>query len=183
MKLNALVVAAMVITSVNAAGKGGLLSCFGGICGSGKSKDPICVRNNVKLFTLWDKVIDLDGEFQEQLPSFYNIITMGEGEDEKGKRVKKGKKEEKVEEKEKINSKDEQIRVWLESHPEAIPDLRKIKSKYDMLEKERCKIWARLGNNECMNGGFKHTSLKELTRRGYLPKWYDENGVDFLGEY
>ncbi|KAH6594815.1 hypothetical protein BASA50_006289 [Batrachochytrium salamandrivorans] len=35
MKFNALVVAAMVITSVNAAGKGGLLGCFGLGCGSG----------------------------------------------------------------------------------------------------------------------------------------------------
>ncbi|KAH6594843.1 hypothetical protein BASA50_006317 [Batrachochytrium salamandrivorans] len=34
MKFNALVVAAMVITSVNAAGEGGLLSCLGRICGS-----------------------------------------------------------------------------------------------------------------------------------------------------
>ncbi|KAH6561033.1 hypothetical protein BASA50_008449 [Batrachochytrium salamandrivorans] len=34
MKFNVLVVAAMVITSVNAAGEGGFWSCFGGICGS-----------------------------------------------------------------------------------------------------------------------------------------------------
>ncbi|KAH6586926.1 hypothetical protein BASA50_000290 [Batrachochytrium salamandrivorans] len=35
MKFNALVAAAMVITSVNAAGEGGLMSCFGLGCGSG----------------------------------------------------------------------------------------------------------------------------------------------------
>ncbi|KAH6566651.1 hypothetical protein BASA60_009347 [Batrachochytrium salamandrivorans] len=42
MKVNVLVVAAMVITSVNAGGCGGLWSCFKGICGSksGSSQDP-----------------------------------------------------------------------------------------------------------------------------------------------
>ncbi|KAH9263834.1 hypothetical protein BASA83_012711 [Batrachochytrium salamandrivorans] len=42
MRVKALVVAAMVITSVNAGGCGGLWSCFKGICGSksGSSQDP-----------------------------------------------------------------------------------------------------------------------------------------------
>ncbi|KAH9267080.1 hypothetical protein BASA84_000805 [Batrachochytrium salamandrivorans] len=185
MKFNALVVAAMVITSVNAAGEGGLLSCFGGICGSGKPQDPICDSIEAELALLWDKVIDLNNEFQEQLPRFYRIMMMKEGNDEKGnkgKRGKKGKKDKKVEEEEKINLKDEQIRTWFNVYPKAIPDLQGFKSKYDSLEKERNEILKRLDESECPET-FRQSPLKELAKQGHVPKWYDEYGVNFLGEY
>ncbi|KAH6579649.1 hypothetical protein BASA61_010081 [Batrachochytrium salamandrivorans] len=188
MKLNALVVAAMVITSVNAAGKGGLLSCFGGICGSGKSKDlepeedPVCDSIEAELYALWGNINVLNDEFREQLPRSYRIMMMEEGNDEKGNKGKRGKKSKKDKEEENINSKDQEIRVWLEVYFKDIPDLQVFKAKYDDFEETLDGIWARLGNNECMNRGIKHISLKELAKQGHVPKWYDENGVNFLSK-
>ncbi|KAH9247617.1 hypothetical protein BASA83_000918 [Batrachochytrium salamandrivorans] len=240
MKLNALVVAAMVVTLVNAAGHGR----FGGLFKQGsditrsdseasllEKKEPprrgvkqrssrkslghrlrpvfpskstrhrpdtphkskpkaniICDFILSELRTLWDKVYALNNEFQEQLPRSYNIMMMEKGDDEKGKRVKKVKKEEKTEEEEKaeeeekIYLKDKKIQRWLEVYSKAIPDLRNFKAKYDSLEKERNDILQRYDESECPET-FTRLSLKEIAKQGHLPKWYDENGVNFLGEY
>ncbi|KAH6584786.1 hypothetical protein BASA61_005874 [Batrachochytrium salamandrivorans] len=229
MKFNALVVAAMVITSVSASGKGrprGFLKKGGGMTGSesleklvieddseseppqdsqrhgatqrlswssmGQSlgsvfsskssrnkpstpQNPVCISIEDELCTFWDKVYDLNCEFQKQLPLFYRIMMMEEGKNKKGNKGKRGKEEEK------INLKDEQIRACLEFNPEAIPDLQGFKAKYDSLEKERDDILKRFDENECPKT-FKQLSLKEITKQGNFPKWYDENDVNFLGD-
>ncbi|KAH6574471.1 hypothetical protein BASA60_005497 [Batrachochytrium salamandrivorans] len=129
--------------------------------------------------TSHEPIYALNGELQVQFPGLYRMIMMKEGKDEKveeGKEVEGGKKVKEV------NLKDEQIRTWLKSHPKAIPGLRKIKSKYDGFEANRNDILQRYDENKCPLA-FTRFSLKEMEKQGSLPKWYDENGVNFLGEY
>ncbi|KAH6559839.1 hypothetical protein BASA84_000819 [Batrachochytrium salamandrivorans] len=144
-----------------------------------KKANPICSDINAELPPLWGKIYALNGELQVQFPGLYRMIMMKEGKDEKveeGKEVEGGKKVKEV------NLKDEQIRTWLKSHPKAIPGLRKIKSKYDGFEANRNDILQRYDDNKCPLA-FTRFSLKEMEKQGSLPKWYDENGVNFLGEY
>ncbi|KAH9257411.1 hypothetical protein BASA83_000896 [Batrachochytrium salamandrivorans] len=93
MKLNVLVVAAMVVTSVNAAGKGGLLSCFGLSCGSGSGssnnepdepQDPDTIKEDedngsneleVDLERLCrDLMVDLQSSYDQMFDISYPIV-------------------------------------------------------------------------------------------------------------
>ncbi|KAH6568653.1 hypothetical protein BASA62_005339 [Batrachochytrium salamandrivorans] len=182
MKFNALVVAAMVITSVNAAGEGGFLSCFGLSCRSGKSKDPepeanpICNSIKAELHTLWIDISVLNREFREQMPSFYGLMMMekdAKGMHERGKRGKKDKKG---------HLKAKMIQDWLKSHPEAIPDLQKIKAKSIGFKAEYNDIWKRFDKNKCRARRFERLSSKEMTQMGYFPNWKDAKGRNILGD-
>ncbi|KAH9276767.1 hypothetical protein BASA83_000902 [Batrachochytrium salamandrivorans] len=182
MKFNALVVAAMVITSVNAAGKRGLLSCFRGICGLGKSKDPkpeanpICDSIEAELYALWGNINVLNREFREQMPSFYGLMMMkkdAKGMHERGKQGKKDKKG---------HLKAKMIQAWLKSHPEAIPDLQKIKAKSIGFKAEYNDIWKRFDKNKCQARRFERLSSKEMAKMGYFPKWKDAKGRNILGD-
>ncbi|KAH6566405.1 hypothetical protein BASA61_005532 [Batrachochytrium salamandrivorans] len=175
MKFNALVVAAMVITSVNASGKGrpSEVEDNGGRSKPGPSQNPpvykpnesqdsepeenpICDNILDELFTLWDDVIDLDSEFQERMSVLYGLIMT------------------------KADSKTERIRAWLELYPGDIPKLREVKEKYTGFEANRGEIWERLDKNKCPTRYFDLVSQEAMTKDKYFPKWYDSDGADIL---
>ncbi|KAH6597293.1 hypothetical protein BASA50_004645 [Batrachochytrium salamandrivorans] len=187
MKFNALVVAAMVITSVNAAGEGGLLSCFGLGCRPGKSKDPepeadlLCDFIDAELSLLWENVNVLNLKFEELDLDFHKIM-MEKGDDEKYERGKRGKKGKKNKKAKKNSLKAKLIQDWLKSHPEAIPDLQKIKAEYDGYEETLHGIWKRLEETKCPVGHFEQLYSEEMTQMGYFPNWKDAKGRNILGD-
>ncbi|KAH6575114.1 hypothetical protein BASA62_002092, partial [Batrachochytrium salamandrivorans] len=131
MKLNVLVVAAIVITSVNAGLLDEVMGCVGLGCGSGSGSsedepgkpqdpkpeaNPICDDINAKLPLLWDKVYALNREFWKEMPSFNRMMMMKKDakgmnekseKNEKGKKSKKAKKDEKGKEVEEVEKAEE----------------------------------------------------------------------------
>ncbi|KAH9248821.1 hypothetical protein BASA81_013478 [Batrachochytrium salamandrivorans] len=119
MKFNALVVAAMVITSVNARGRDDpvrLRIMVNESQDSEPEENPICDNILDELFTLWDDVIDLDSEFQERMSVLYGLIMT------------------------KADSKTERIRAWLELYPGDIPKLREVKKSILVLRQTAVKF-------------------------------------------
>ncbi|KAH9252313.1 hypothetical protein BASA83_005429 [Batrachochytrium salamandrivorans] len=151
------------------------------------NKESVCSSIEAELPLLWDRVYALNREFYRQMSRFYSIITMREGKYEeyekskKGKKSKKDKKDKKDKKEKNINLKDQQIRAWLELNPGAIPDLQGIKAKYDDYEANRDGILERLNENKCPPE-FTRVSLEEMVKQGSLPKWKDDNGVNFLSD-
>ncbi|KAH9263680.1 hypothetical protein BASA83_012891 [Batrachochytrium salamandrivorans] len=243
MKFNALVAAAMVITSVNAAGEGGLMSCFGLGCGSGSRvtqgrqvngqesgssqsspengpmpgssqdppekksgkscvfkdvrKDPICGPILLELFILRDKIKDFDTALWKQNPEFHKLMKCKGTNESNGKDgikanmiredsvVKMSKKEKRKDEEKKRQA--EALRVqaiqeWLKSNLEAISDLQKIKAESIGLKEDYLEIWGRFEDSKCPFGLVEYLSPAEMQKKGYLPEWYDEKGVDIFGE-
>ncbi|KAH6569653.1 hypothetical protein BASA60_008162 [Batrachochytrium salamandrivorans] len=80
LNLRTLVVAAMAITSVNAAGSGGLLGCFGRICRSRPNQkfepktDLICDPIVYEFRALWITIYDFDYKFSQEMTEFHNLI-------------------------------------------------------------------------------------------------------------
>ncbi|KAH6602766.1 hypothetical protein BASA61_000798 [Batrachochytrium salamandrivorans] len=141
-----------------------------------KKANPICSDINAELPPLWNKVYALNNKFQEQFPVLYGLMMMkkdAKGMHERGKRGKKDKKG---------HLKAKMIQAWLKSHPKDIPDLQNFKAEYISLEKDHGGILKRLDKNQCPNRYFDLVSLEEMAKRGHLPNWKDENGVDFLGK-
>ncbi|KAH6597102.1 hypothetical protein BASA50_004682 [Batrachochytrium salamandrivorans] len=212
MKFNVLVAAAMVITCVNASGKGTtqrtsteitktwgsetkivteLISCA-------PFQEPIkeysiCDLIVVELSASRDKIHDLDHGFWTYSPYFYDLMTgNGEkiGEDYEEEEVVVDEEEEMDKEKDddeekKINAEAlrvEAIQKWIKSNPEAIPKLQEIKTESISLKENHFEIWARLLGNDCPIEEFEHLSPAGMKRRGYFSEWDYENGVDILGE-
>ncbi|KAH9277184.1 hypothetical protein BASA83_000044 [Batrachochytrium salamandrivorans] len=94
MKVNALVVAAMVITSVSAGLWRSTMGCFGRICGSDKSRgseatkhNSICLAIAMQLFALWNDMGILDYRLQNPMQASHDLI---ENDIKKGKLRAKG---------------------------------------------------------------------------------------------
>ncbi|KAH6581770.1 hypothetical protein BASA61_008918 [Batrachochytrium salamandrivorans] len=100
MRFNALVVAAMVITSVNAHWREIFMSCLRGSCGSDEfheykpiENDPKCDRIMDELRTSQGKISDLNIVFWTQMPELYIIMERerNKGMNERHDTGKKGK--------------------------------------------------------------------------------------------
>ncbi|KAH6589489.1 hypothetical protein BASA50_009998 [Batrachochytrium salamandrivorans] len=91
MKFNALVVAAMVIASVNAGGADELpvgLSTVENIPQIPEPKKlPICEGLKLRLDELWDRAAILESELQDQLPEYLNLM---KGLDLNGEKIEEG---------------------------------------------------------------------------------------------
>ncbi|KAH6576666.1 hypothetical protein BASA61_003464 [Batrachochytrium salamandrivorans] len=168
MKVNVLVTAAMVITSVNAAGKEGLRGCFRGICGSGSEapfglrvyplfpkkrpahdsdtpqvpgpieKDLICNPLLLELAVAWTDIDVFNYKFETQEERFCKLI-MGQNTGE----ISDGLDVIDDEEGKEVALRAAAIKNWIKSHPEDIPRLREIQAEYISLEKVYREIWAR----------------------------------------
>ncbi|KAH6594839.1 hypothetical protein BASA50_006313 [Batrachochytrium salamandrivorans] len=121
-----------------------------------KKADPECARIVKELYIVWDKIRNLNRELKEWNPVFYRIIMRGD-------------------------SKAERVREWLKWNPKAIPDLRNFKVKYDDFLKDREDMWKRYDGNKCPKT-FPRLSVEEMTQKGDIPNWKDENGVNFLSK-
>ncbi|KAH9272514.1 hypothetical protein BASA83_005323 [Batrachochytrium salamandrivorans] len=165
MKFRTLVVAAMAITSVNAAGSGGLLGCFGRICRSRPNQkfepktDLICDPIVYEFRALWITIYDFDYKFSQEMTEFYNLIA--------------GKKD---------DLKIEKLREWIGSNPKAIPKLKEIRTVYIGLEKNYSELWERIVQKGCQNERFERISPLALKTKGYFPQWYSRDGVDIFDE-
>ncbi|KAH6577960.1 hypothetical protein BASA60_003829 [Batrachochytrium salamandrivorans] len=127
MRFNALVVAAMVITSVNAHWREIFMSCLRGSCGSDEfheykpiENDPKCDRIMDELRTSQGKISDLNIVFWTQMPELYIIMERerNKGMNERHDTGKKGKED---------DSNLEEIQKYIQSNPDAIPRLKEIK--------------------------------------------------------
>ncbi|KAH6596143.1 hypothetical protein BASA50_005349 [Batrachochytrium salamandrivorans] len=183
MKVRVLVAAAMVITSINADGDGGFLSCLGISCRSGSEsssykwsrrtrlkpikKDPKCHPIVEELHTSREKLDALDHRFRTHAPDFHKLMM---GEITKGK---KGKKH---------NLNPREIQKYIEANPEAIPGLREIKVESISLKEGHLGIWEKLLGNDCPTGGLKRLSPENMEKEGHFLDWYDNNGMDILSK-
>ncbi|KAH6598771.1 hypothetical protein BASA61_002808 [Batrachochytrium salamandrivorans] len=135
-------------------------------------KGPICGPIIEELRILWDKICDLNHEFMEWNPEFYDLLMVNGGE--------------MSEDYDGIREDDdliaEQIQKWIESHPEAISKLQEIKAKSSSLEKDHGEVWKRFKDNRCPTKFLKHFSPKEMLKLGYFFIWKDARGADILGE-
>ncbi|KAH6594539.1 hypothetical protein BASA50_006489 [Batrachochytrium salamandrivorans] len=170
MKVSVLVAAAIAITSVNAGGDEGLLSCLGHSCGSKsglpwymfgqhprlkpRKKNPVCDPIVTELSLSWGNFVDLDYRFWKQSPYFYDLVT-GNG----------NKWEE-----------------WLKENPVAIPGLQEIKEESIGLKECHLGILEQLLDKKCSTEGLDHLFPARMKKDGYFLQWKDENGVDILGE-
>ncbi|KAH6596398.1 hypothetical protein BASA50_005104 [Batrachochytrium salamandrivorans] len=177
MKFNALVVAAMVITSVSASGKGrprGFLKKGGGMTGS-ESLEKLVIEDDSES----EPPQDSQRHGATQRLSWSSMgQSLGSVFSSKSSRNKPSTPQNPV----CISIEDELCTFWDKVYDlNSIPDLQGFKAKYDSLEKERDDILKRFDENECPKT-FKQLSLKEITKQGNFPKWYDENDVNFLGD-
>ncbi|KAH6581417.1 hypothetical protein BASA60_002437 [Batrachochytrium salamandrivorans] len=192
MKFNALVVAAMVITSVNAGGRGGFKSFLdkvGRMMRSGSSYGTL--KNDLETEPSQNPPVNeprprpprnsprqvpdlyeiLRKERHKEFNNLIKLIELTEGEFEKIE-----DDEDKVEDDEGADDGliAEKVHIWMGSNLGAISDLESIKAEYDSLEEEYRESWKVLNDNNCMAELFKYLSPDHMVKLGYLPKWRHE---------
>ncbi|KAH6588427.1 hypothetical protein BASA61_005928, partial [Batrachochytrium salamandrivorans] len=192
MKFNALVVAAMVITSVSAGGRGGFKSFLdrvGRMMRSGSSYNslendsepgpsqnsqrhkpkPGPPRNSPRrvpdLYNIMRK------ERHKEFNNLMKMIELAEGNVEKIE-----DDEDKVEDDEGADDGliAAKVQTWVGSNPGAIPYLESIRAEYDSLEEEYREGWKALSDNNCMTELLEYLSPDHMVKLGYLPKWRHE---------
>ncbi|KAH9263546.1 hypothetical protein BASA83_013068 [Batrachochytrium salamandrivorans] len=197
MKFNALVVAAMVITSVNAGGRKGFPGCFGRRCGLRSAvkhvplknepglkpnvtinpdpkKDPICNPILEQLSTIRINGLKLNGAFGRMLPTVFNIMTEENDEEESDKEesVKgKGHKE---------DPKAEKIRRFLKSNPESLSTLERIRNRYTELQDAYGTTWEILVRSECPTEKLQHWTPETMIKDEYFFDWSFDFEIDLI---
>ncbi|KAH6564890.1 hypothetical protein BASA61_003326 [Batrachochytrium salamandrivorans] len=180
MKFNALVVAAMVIASVNA----GLINQPpSGIDNSGDKsvssppsnsieagedehirlklikKDPKCDIIVAELRTSLETIRDLDIAFLNRYPKFMKLMIGN------GKKWEDKKMGEDGDEKDKKHAlRIEARQKWTGSHPVAISGLQEFKKRSISLKKGHGKFWKQLKDNKCSTEGLKQLSPEYMKK-------------------
>ncbi|KAH6576662.1 hypothetical protein BASA61_003468 [Batrachochytrium salamandrivorans] len=73
------------------------------------------------------------------------------------------------------------IQKYIKENPGDIPRLQEIQAEYISLEKVYREIWAKLKKSKCVTEGLKRTSSpKNMIKGGRFPKWKDVKGKDIL---
>ncbi|KAH6595451.1 hypothetical protein BASA61_003811 [Batrachochytrium salamandrivorans] len=181
MKFNALVVAAMVIASVNAVWYEGLLSETGngdgrsttvvaeGSSGNGQGKvqysgptekDPKCADLETRLGDLWGKSASLESEFQDQLPDYSSLMN---GIGKSGRKIKPHR----------LGTKQKAGYSELSDEEKAILD--NFKAEYGAVMEEYEKVRREL-IQECLAESFAMISREEVMRKGHFLQLPDEDG-------
>ncbi|KAH6582612.1 hypothetical protein BASA60_001857 [Batrachochytrium salamandrivorans] len=147
MKVNALVVAAMVITSVNAVG----MKDSQNTPQESKTvrKDRICSTIISELHSLQEKVDALYSVLWNQIPDSYNLENRASG----------------------LEALD--VQGWLKSYYKDNPELLlPIKEKFADLEKQYRSVWTELEIEVCSIEYYPYLkSPEELVERRYFPRW------------
>ncbi|KAH6570006.1 hypothetical protein BASA50_011146 [Batrachochytrium salamandrivorans] len=145
MKFKVLVVAAMVITSVNAGGRGGFKES------ETARKDRICSNIFLELGSLQEKVEEVYSVLFRQIPDSYKQETGP------------------------YSSKSHSLKDWLKQCYEDNRELlQPIKEKLVVLDEKYRSVWAELKIEDCSIESRPYLkSPEEMAKRGYFSKWYD----------
>ncbi|KAH9268552.1 hypothetical protein BASA84_000157 [Batrachochytrium salamandrivorans] len=171
MKFNALVVAAMVITSVNAGLWRSTMGCFGHSCrlrsassqgsldsDSDESQEseaktnPICLAIAMQLFALWNDMGILDYRLHNPMQASHDLIEND---------IKKGK----------LRAKGMVAYSELNSEDQAKPE--NIEQGLVDLEQSYRQTWKELIKNKCSIESFFLLFPKEMEEQGHFPRWQD----------
>ncbi|KAH9276285.1 hypothetical protein BASA83_000964 [Batrachochytrium salamandrivorans] len=190
MKFNALVVAAMVITSVNAVRYEGLPSGYDelpseaeysggrsttvvteGSSGNGQNppqeseaarKAQICADFKRRLGDLWDRSVDLEAGFHDQLPEYHNLM---KGIGENGRMIKKSQ----------LGPK--QVAGYLALNGRNRTILTIFDHEYAGVVGDYGMAWGGFSQNECPTESFSLLSPEEMVGYGHFLQLPDADGV------
>ncbi|KAH6561561.1 hypothetical protein BASA60_008702 [Batrachochytrium salamandrivorans] len=173
MRVDVLVVAAMVITSVNAKWFDILLGCFWGRCKSSTSqkpdhpkKTPVCDSIVKELEVLLGRAYVFDLTIEAQMPILSNII-----KEEGGSSASKIKR----------------VEDWFKSHLEDKDTIEKMRDEHTDLMEHYYETWGRFSGSGCLVENFMELSpvkndkkwlLFSVTRRDYLSTGHYESDSD-----
>ncbi|KAH6568295.1 hypothetical protein BASA61_004446 [Batrachochytrium salamandrivorans] len=154
MRVNVLIVAAMVITSVNANWLDRLLGRFWSRCTSCISQefdppeeDPVCDSIVIELEVLWGRTYVLDLTIQTQMPILSNII-----KEEGGSSASKIKK----------------VEDWFKSHSEDKDTIGEMRNEHTDLMEQYYKVWKRFSGSGCLVEKFMELSPDNNDKKGLL---------------
>ncbi|KAH6572588.1 hypothetical protein BASA60_006557 [Batrachochytrium salamandrivorans] len=187
MKFNVLVVAAMVIASVNAVWHDNLPS---GVENSGdmskaeseesllqgwnEPKVPKPIKDDSKCDPIVEKLTDLrretyniEDELRERMPTYFNLM---KGMDADGKKINPS------------ILKAEQVTAYLELSDEKKATVEGFKTEYAGVMERYDAIWGEFIDSRCFTEDLLWMSPDEMIKRGPFPKLQDENDVDIPNE-
>ncbi|KAH6562738.1 hypothetical protein BASA50_010007 [Batrachochytrium salamandrivorans] len=190
MKFNILVVAAMVIASVNAVRYEGPPSGYDelpsgdensggrstavvaeGSSGNGQNppqesesttEDPICADLKRILSNLWDRSVDLEAGLHDQLPEYHNLM---KGIGENGRRIKKSQ----------LGPK--QVAGYLALNGRNKTILTNFDDNYSGVVEDYSMTWGEFERNECSTESFSLSSPEEMLEEGHFLQLPDADGV------
>ncbi|KAH9272604.1 hypothetical protein BASA83_005105 [Batrachochytrium salamandrivorans] len=208
MKFNVLIVAAMVITSVNAGRRKRLPSCLGGRYtsksrvsleltennwGTSQESDPnetgpTCDDLEVKLRDFYDKISARNFITRYNTPDLYRIM-----EGNMGSRVENGKDGAETEVAQKSDGNEVQesiytrVEDWLKLHPKYRPRLEQLRQELAKLLEQHLEVWEQFLRKDCLTTKDRRFSPETLFDDLLLVRWYyktaqaqdtDESDVD-----
>ncbi|KAH6577556.1 hypothetical protein BASA60_003962 [Batrachochytrium salamandrivorans] len=86
---------------------------------------------------------------------------------------------------EKIKAKALRVRLmqeWINLNPGSIPELKEIKAKYTGLEEDYRRVWKEFDESKCVTEEFEHWDPKHILDSGYSPRWHYENDLIVFDE-
>ncbi|KAH6584964.1 hypothetical protein BASA60_000745 [Batrachochytrium salamandrivorans] len=180
MKFNALVVAAMVIASVNAVRyEGPPVGMTNSPVGLSTVVNPpqeseaarkaqICADFKRRLGDLWDRSVDLEAGFHDQLPEYHNLM---KGIGENGRMIKKSQ----------LGPK--QVAGYLALNGRNRTILTIFDHEYAGVVGDYGMAWGGFSQNECPTESFSLLSPEEMVDYGHFLQLPDADGVIASSEY
>ncbi|KAH6572592.1 hypothetical protein BASA50_008013 [Batrachochytrium salamandrivorans] len=169
MKFNVLVVAAMVITSVNAVWYDVFTGCFRGRCGSNKPRVPKHIKVTSKCGPIVEKLTDLrretyniEDELRERMPTYFNLMR---GMYTDGDKIDPSM------------LKAEQVTAYLKLSDDDKAIVEGFKANHAGLMKEYRKTWKKYNKCHCFTEYPRLFSPDEVAKSGLFPKLQDKKDV------